>query len=78
MYEYITGVYSALASIFGKLSLSSSNDDLLVAQSYAFCNSSLSLKDHCTLILFSLRATSLVAMIACNIFMVIYIYFTFI
>jgi uncharacterized membrane protein len=69
MYEYLTGVYSALASIFGKLSLSSSDDDILVAQSIAFCNSSINLKNHCTLILSSLRITSLIGMLACNIFM---------
>ena len=68
---FYLGVFSALASIFGKLSLSSSSDDVLVAQSNAFCNSSLNLKDHCHLILLTLRATSLIGMLACNIFMVI-------
>lgn len=66
MYEYLTGVYSALASIFGKLSLT---DDVLVAHSNAFCSSSLSFKDHCHLILLSLRGTSLIGMLACNILM---------
>lgn len=68
MHEYICGVFSALASVFGKFSLSIlSNNDTTSQKTYSYCSNNYYLHDYCWFILLFIRLLYFIAMLTCNI-----------
>jgi drug/metabolite transporter (DMT)-like permease len=68
MHEYICGIFSGLASVFGKFSLSFLiKYDSISQNTYSFCSNNSYLNEYCWLILLIIRSLLFIAMLTCNI-----------